>query len=294
MAVATVIGGSGRMGTWFATFLKRNGYHIIIYDKNKRAAKNLAKRKRFRFVDNLGIAVQTSQLVILATPTNVTKYLLEKIEPKLRSGAVLVEISSIKEPVRSRLEALARRGIDVLSIHPMFGAGVKNLVGKTVITTLLPKRNARASNLLSLFRRDGAQIIKSDFVQHDKFASIILALPHFMNIAMVNTLQSQGLTPNELRATAGTSFKLQLLIAESIYQEGFVNEASILTDSKHSLNVLRMFVNQSVRTLAVLSKGRRANLLHDLRKGRTFLLRDAMFGHSYARFNAAVEASNLG
>ncbi|MGD0688628.1 MAG: prephenate dehydrogenase/arogenate dehydrogenase family protein [Candidatus Bathyarchaeia archaeon] len=291
MAVATVIGGAGRMGAWFADFLKKKGYRIIISDKNDRQGKNLARQKRFRFIKDSRLAVQPAQLVVLATPTEATKHILLKIEPHLSSSCLLVEISSIKEPVRAILQSMKRRGITVLSIHPMFGPGIKNLTGKTIITTLLP-RGRSAAEFLSLFRKEGARIIRSDFDQHDKFASFTLALPHFMNVAFVNVLKTSGLSPNELRAVAGTTFKLQLIIAEMVYRESFGNEISILMDSKNLLETLKAFVRYSNRTLWMLGREKRGDLLQDLRKGQCYLQKDLIFPGVDGRFNAAVEASS--
>lgn len=291
MAVATVIGGAGRMGAWFADFLKKKGYRIIISDKNDRQGKNFARQKRFRFIKDSRLAVQPAQLVVLATPTEATKHILLKIEPHLSSSCLLVEISSIKEPVRAILQSMKRRGITVLSIHPMFGPGIKNLTGKTIITTLLP-RGRSAAEFLSLFRKEGARIIRSDFDQHDKFASFTLVLPHFMNVAFVNVLKTSGLSPNELRAVAGTTFKLQLLIAEMVYRESFGNEISILMDSKNLLETLKAFVRYSNRTLWMLGREKRGDLLQDLRKGQCYLQKDLIFPGVDGRFNAAVEASS--
>ncbi len=292
MAIATVIGGAGRMGAWLASFLKKSGYRIIICDKNKSVAKNLARKQGFQFLEDPRLAVRPAQLVLLATPTHVTKSLLEEIEPHLSRRCLLVEISSIKEPVKGTLQDMKGRGITVLSIHPMFGPGIRNFTGKTIVTTLLPRGNMAASKFLSLFRKKGARIIRSDFVQHDRLASITLALPHFMNIALVNTLKSYGVGPKQIQAMAGTTFKLQLLIAEVLYQESFNNEASILMDSKHSLNALKTLVKYSHRTLSMLSRGEQGRLVEDLKKGRRYLQRDAMFPGVHGRFNAAVEASS--
>jgi prephenate dehydrogenase len=157
----------------------------------------------------------------------------------------------------------------------------------------MPRHNPTANNFLSLFRRKGARIIQSNLAQHDTFAAITLALPHFMNIAMAQTLRSLGIGPSKLWAAAGTTFRLQLIITEAIYQESFNNEASILMDGKYSLKVLKTFLKQSNRTLSMLSKGTRKSLIRDLKKGRNYLRRDERFPAAYGRFNAAVEASSL-
>ena len=113
-----------------------------------------------------------------------------------------------------------------------------------------------------------------------------------MNIALVSALRSSGFEPNELRAVAGTTFKLQLLIAEMVYRESFGNEISILMDSKRLLEALKAFVRYSNRTLWMLGNEKRGDLLQDLRKAQSYLQRDLIFPGVDGRFNAAVEASS--
>ncbi len=282
------------MGEWFAAFLKKNGYEVIISDKNKPAAKSLARKKGFRFLEDQTRAVRLAQLVILATPTQVTARLLEQIGPRLSPGTLLVEISSVKEPVRRTIQKLQRQGVAVLSIHPMFGPGAKTLTNKTVITVTIPQRNILARMLLSLLKKRRARIVRSNFDEHDKLASVLLALPHFLNIAMVNTLRSMGANPNRLREIAGTTFNLHFLVAQAIYQEDLSNEASILMDSEHTLNLLRKFAHQSTATLKLIEKGKRNGIVRNLCGGRDFLQKDRLFANAYERFNVAVEASSLG
>jgi len=293
MAVASVIGGAGRMGAWFATFLKKNGYRVVICDKNKSMARNLARTKGFWFAPDPRLAAQLADLVILATPTLVTKDLLKQIEPHISHNTLLVEISSVKEPLRRILQQMRKRCVAILSIHPMFGPGIKTLTEQAILTVLLPRNDAAARKFLSLFRKKGARIIRSDFARHDRLASVALALPHFMNIAMVNTIKSMGVPPNHLREIAGTTSKLQLVIAEAVYHETLGNEASILMDSRHSVNALRTFARESNKALSFIKRGRRGGLLRSLGNGRKFVRKDRMFPSAYSRFNAAVEASSL-
>lgn len=46
------------MAGWFASFLKDNGYRIIISDTNKHLARKLAEKKQFMFVEDPRLAVQ--------------------------------------------------------------------------------------------------------------------------------------------------------------------------------------------------------------------------------------------
>jgi prephenate dehydrogenase len=294
MVLAVVIGGAGRMGAWFASFLKKKGYQTAICDKNERAARKLALSHGYRFIDNSLLAIQSAEVVVLATPTDVTANLLKRVGPHLSRRNLLVEISSIKEPIRVILRTMKRKGVPILSIHPMFGPGIKSLAGKAILTISVPRGNVNARRLLSAFRKEGARVIRTDFEEHEKIASVTLALPHFMNITLVCTLKSLGLSPKKLRALAGTSFNLQLLLAEAIYKESPTNEASILTENRRSLDTLRAYMKQNSRTMAALASGDKVSLIRNLKMGRDFLERDTRFADAYDRFNAAIEAANLG
>jgi len=281
------------MGAWFARFLKQNGYHTAICDKNRRAALGLARQHRYKLINNPLLAIQKAQVVVLATPTDVTARLMKRFEPYLTRRHLVVEISSIKEPIRATLRAMNQRGIPVLSIHPMFGPGIKSLAGKAVLTVLAPRRDVNANQLLSSFRRAGARIIRTDFEKHERITSVTLALPHFLNITLVSTLESFGFSPNELRAVAGTSFNLQLLLAEAIYKESPTNESSILTENKRSLNVLSAYMKQNKKTMAAVARGDKATLIRNLKNGRDFLKGDTRYPDAYDRFSAALDAANL-
>jgi len=281
------------MGAWFADFLMKNGYRVAISDKNSRAARALARRKGFTFIESQEAAMRSAQIIVLATPTQVTKSILEQTPLSSSSEILVVEISSVKATLIGVLEELHKRGIDVLSIHPMFGPGIRRLKGNVILTTSVPAGNALARKLLSDFRRHGASVIRSDYDEHEKLLSALLTLPHFLNIAMVNTLRHAGLSVNRLREVAGTTFRLQLLVAEAIFQEDLSNEASILIDSKRSLEILERFTRKSSAALHIIKKRNRSGMIQSLQAGREFLRKDVLFRTAYHHFNAAVDASNF-
>lgn len=279
------------MGKWFAAFLKSYGYQVIIFDRNQSASRALARRKGYKFARSLEPAIQSARLVLFATPTQVTKLILEHISPSILAEKLVVEISSVKQPLSAVIRKLRRRNVKVLSIHPMFGPGATTLRGKTVLAAFVPSGNRLARAFLSILRDRGARIVKADFAEHDRLISALLALPHFANIVLINALKAVNFDPDLLHEVGGTTIKLQSLIAEAIYQEDLDNEASILMDSKQALKSLEAFARQSATTLNLIRKGKRRKLITSLGKGREFLKRDKYFSTAYSRFNAALEAS---
>jgi len=292
MAIAVVIGAAGRMGSWFTNFLKSNGYSVVICDSNKAAARKIARKYNVKPAKSVLEAAQLGQLVLLATPTLTTKRLLKQIEPHISNATLLVEISSVKEPVKETLGQMRKRGKAVLSIHPMFGHGTRKLAGRTIIIAQQPPKNKMAVELISILKRRGARIVKSDLSQHDRIVAITLALPHLVNFALVDTLRTTGFSPSKMRSLGGTTFKLQLLLAEALYHERLGNEASILADNKYALDLLDSYARQVNRIRAEMRK-RRVSLIEDLKGGASYVRRDEMFASAYDRFNAAVEAAEM-
>lgn len=275
------------MGWWFAKFLKSKGYHVIISDQNRRAGRACSRRLGTEFADSYLVAARESDIVLLATPTNVSNQILNQLARILRKGTLVVEISSMKDPVRRTITRLQENGIQVLSIHPMFGPGTKKLERRSILI-VSRTRHSEAKRLLAILRRLGARMVPCSIDKHDTLASIVMTLPHLMNIALIETLRSLRIDPKKIIMASGTTFRLQSLLAEAIYQEDLANEISILADSKTS--VLQAY-DQQVNTMLNLIRTNPARISSILNAGRHFVEVDRQFSDSYERFNAAVQAA---
>ena len=280
------------MGAWFANFLASNGYRVIICDKNESAARKFAKRRRFRFMKSTRQAAELSDIILFATPTHATNTILRKLAGHIPKSTLLIEISSIKEPIRRTIQRLAKRGVQILSIHPMFGPGAKRLAGKVVLVAQEPQWNRAARNLLSILRKKGAKIIRSNLDDHDRIVATTLAFPHMMNFAFIETLKQAGFSLDTARAIGGTTFRLQLVVAEALYQESLQNEASILADNMYCRSVFATFAQQINQIRTAARKRPRSELMNRIRSDSAYVRKDPMFRTAYERFMAAVEASS--
>lgn len=279
------------MGRWFANFLATNGYKVTLTDQDESTARRFANANGHRFQQDLTKAIRTSQLIVFATPTHVTNELLENVASHTSDQTLLLEISSIKAPVRRTIEALKRRRVKIMSIHPMFGPGATSLSGRSIILVEQPSNNATAKKLISIFRKRGARVIRSSLKTHDKLVATTLSLPHLINIAFLETLKRTGLPLDALREIGGTTFNLQLLIAESLYHENLNNEASILADNRHCSEVYATFIQQANRLRGNFSEKYRNELFTRLRKDSAYVRKDPYFRAAYQRFAAAIEAA---
>ncbi len=161
------------------------------------------------------------------------------------------------------------------------------------MVTAVPTENATADRFLSMLRLRGARIVRCSFEVHDRYVSLLLTIPHLVNIVMVNTLRVLHVNPNQLLTMAGPRFKLQMMIAETVYQEALDNEVSILMDNKYSETPIRKFAEQAT-LLSKLARGyRKTPMLRELKLGRKFVQRTRAYERAYQQFMTASYAANL-
>jgi prephenate dehydrogenase len=148
--------------------------------------------------------------------------------------------------------------------------------------------HAEAKRILSILQKRGARMIACPIKRHDVLVSLIIALPHLMNIALIETLRELRVNFAEIAEISGPTFKLQSLLAESIYQEDPANEISILADSKSY--VLKAYAQRIATILDVIDHTPN-RLIEILNQGRRLVERDKGYTRSYEKFSAAVEVT---
>ena len=205
-----IIGVNGKMGKWFANYFHKMGFKVKGFDTN-----NEIKEKFVVKANSLVSAILQIDYVLLCTPTKNTPEIIRLISKEMKRGSYLIEISSQKSKTAQTLLKTPSK-INPICIHPMFGPGIKNITGKNVI--IVPIKDAQKELTATKLLFPGANFVTIDAVEHDKKIAVILGLTHLINIAFANILaKDEKISLTE--KMAGTTFKAQRIIAESILTE---------------------------------------------------------------------------
>lgn len=205
-----VVGGAGLMGRWFADFLSSQGHRVTIADPK-------GPVEGFAYTEEFTDAAATSDVVIVATPPSVTSAILDDLASSGTDGVVF-DVCSLKSPIKGSLMALAERGVDVCSIHPMFGPGTDLLSGKHVI--VCPLGSPRAVQTVRGFFHDTcAAVVEMSVEDHDRLVSYVLGLSHAVNICFNDVLARTGRPLAEIRPIGSTTFENQVRVAEQLAWE---------------------------------------------------------------------------
>ena len=165
--------------------------------------------------DSLIGSILQADYVLLSTPTKKTPEIIRLISKEMKRGACLIDISSQKSKTANSLAKMPAK-ISPICVHPMFGPGAKSMKNQNVIS--IPIKDGKKELTLAKSLFVGANFVTIDSTEHDKKIALILGLTHLLNIAFANILaKDEKISLTE--KMAGTTFKAQKLISESILTE---------------------------------------------------------------------------
>jgi chorismate mutase/prephenate dehydrogenase len=259
---ALVIGGAGKMGGWFVSFLASQGFTVEVADPTPAPA-------GATYVSDWRRTDLRHDYIVLATPLAITDAILRDLALR-RPPGVIFDVGSLKSPLRAGLLALKSHGCKVTSVHPMFGPDTELLSGRHVVFVDLGQEAALAA-ARELFAPTMAEQVVMSLDDHDRLIAYVLGLSHALNIAFFTALADSGEAAPKLARMSSTTFDAQLEVATRVAQESpeLYYEIQSLNDyGAESLAALSQGVER-LRT-SVLSQDHDA-FVALMRRGRDYL-----------------------
>ena len=230
---ALLIGGAGKMGRWFASFLVSQGFRVIVADPSG-SVDGLEHLADWR------TSALDQDIIVVATPIKLANVILTELAARKPRGVVF-DVGSLKTPLRQGLLALQAAGCNVTSIHPMFGPDTELLSGRHVLFIDLGSK-AALMEAQAIFASTMAQQVTMSLDEHDRLIAYVLGLSHAVNIAFFTALAESGEAAPRLAAMSSTTYDAQVDIAEKVSQESpdLYFEIQNLNDyGRQSLQALR-------------------------------------------------------
>jgi chorismate mutase / prephenate dehydrogenase len=257
-----IIGGAGKMGAWFARFLSSQGYVVEIADPNDAPTP-------FTRIGDWHDSELEYDVIVVATPMKIAAQVLGELADRRPRGLV-VDIGSLKSPLRAGLTRLVEAGCRVTSIHPMFGPDTRLLSGKHVVFVDVGVAEAtRAAR--GLFSSTMAEQVEMSLDEHDRLMAYVLGLSHALNLAFFTALAESGELVPRLQRMSSTTFDAQLKVASLVATDNphLYFEIQALNDyGAASLEALRAAVDRIQRFVAA---GDEAGFVALMSGGRRYL-----------------------
>jgi prephenate dehydrogenase len=194
---------------------EKGNYFVIGHDSNRDAADRARKMKAVDKTPwNLISACENSDLVILAIPFKEVRSTMEALAGEMKPGAMLVDLSTVKKPVRKWAEELLLpRGVGYIGadlIPPASAApepSARAFEHGTMAICTMPDTSDIPLKLLStLADRMGMKVLFMSEDEHDSLRAATTHLPMLLGASYLNVTAGHEAW-RELRRLAGGEFK---------------------------------------------------------------------------------------
>jgi prephenate dehydrogenase len=190
--------GLGLIGSSVARGLKGK-YHITGYNRNFEVA---TKAQKEGVIDvaaaSLADAVQTADIVLIATPMRYYEQISGGIAEHLPVGAIVTDVGSVKTPAIMTIYKHMPPGVEFVPAHPIAGKETSGFAsgdgllfkGKKVIITPLPKNSVKAiTEVENLWKSLGAMTEQLTAAEHDKIYAAVSHAPQLLAYAYAMALR---------------------------------------------------------------------------------------------------------
>jgi len=234
-----IIGGSGMMGRWFASFLLKDGKEVVITGRNKKKLLEAGQQLGVAVASNVE-AVKSSDVVLLSVPVESLEEVLEQISPHVKPKQAIIDITSTKVFPVSTMQKHIKTGL-VLGVHPLFGPGAQDIGNQNfVLTPTTDKERALAQKVREYLEYRGAKVSLMTPQEHDEKMTIILGLSHFIAIVSADTLLSSDKL-KQAETIGGITYKVLLTLVESVISEDPELYASLQMNLPNMAEIEKLF-----------------------------------------------------
>ncbi len=236
-----IIGGSGKMGRWFAGWLLKEGQEVVITGRNERRL--LAAKRQLGSVEvttDNAAAVSSADAVLLSVPIDSFEGVVERIAPCIRPEQVIIDITSIKVFPVAAMHRHLKAGL-TLGTHPVFGPGAESVANHNfVLTPTDDRERALAQKVREYLESRGAKVTLMTPQEHDEVMAVILGLAHFIAIVAADTLLGFDKL-KQIGTISGVTYKVLLTLVESVISEDPELYASLQMSLPDMVEVEQLF-----------------------------------------------------
>ncbi len=283
-----IIGGSGKMGRWFANFLLKEGKEVIITGRNERKLLEAKRQLGVKVATNVE-AVRSADTILLSVPIDNFEEVVEQVSPYLRPEQVIIDITSIKVFPVETMHRHIKTGL-TLGTHPVFGPGARSIASQNFVLTPTNERERTLAQKIREYREiRGAKVTLMTPQEHDEVMAVILGLSHFIALVSADTLVSFDRL-KQMEAVGGITYKVLLTLVESVISEDPELYASLQMSLPNMTEIEKLF-KRRVKTRADLvenkDKQKFVERMNDLKS--RFEKVNPDFGKAYENMYKIVE-----
>ena len=285
-----IIGGSGKMGRWFANFLLKDGYEVVITGRNEKKLLEAKRQLGAEATTNNVEVVKNAKAILLSVPIDNFEEVVEQICPYTHPEQVIIDITSIKAFPVKVMHKHIKTGL-VLGAHPMFGPGARGIANQSfILTPTNEEETALAQKIKAYLEARQARVALMSPDEHDEMMVVILGLSHFIAIVSADTLLSFDKL-KQMKTIGGSTFKLLLMLAEGVISEDPEFYTSLQMNLPNMAEVEKLFQRKAKTWADLVENNDREKLVQRIKALKNRLNQvNPNFGKAYEDMYKLIEA----
>ena len=262
---------------------KKLSKKTFVLEKSK---SNISKIKKIKsnckFIKSINREISDVDLVVICTPMNQYKKIIEKLNKNLKVNCLITDVGSTKQNIIKLKNKILNKKLNWISSHPIAGSevsgpeyGNKNLfLNKWCVIIKEKKQNSKKTNLLKKFwKKIGSKVVLMNQVNHDKIFSITSHLPHLIAYNLIKTAQdSQRIQrKNLIQYSAGGLRDFSRIAAsnEVMWRDIFFNNDNIIK----AINLFTKNLNSFKKIIKNKNNKKLLSRLSNTKKVRTQIVK---------------------
>lgn len=243
-----IAGGAGGMGRLLGDRLRAIGHDVRVVDP-------AARRRRVGphpVEPDLALAAAGADYVLVATPISAAASVYRAL---WRSGtrATVVDILSVKAPIRHWIAVGRRAGYRVSSAHPLFGPNARTVSGELVLLVDCGDTTANARTA-ALLRTLGVVVERVRLRDHDRWMADLQVLPRLAGLSFLLAHDRGGPSARRARGIVTPSFRRQYDVSERLLRESTALSFAIQSENPHAMSATERFVEGVEELRALLRR----------------------------------------
>ena len=149
------------------------------------------------YTQDIGRGVEGADLIIVATPVGAIMDVIEGIIHRIKKGAVIMDVGSVKGDIVSEVEKRFGDDLNFVGAHPI--AGTEDSGAGAAFSTLFKNRKCiitptsrtdkdSLEKVKTIWEEAGSDVVFMDTERHDLVCAAISHLPHLIAYTLVNTV----------------------------------------------------------------------------------------------------------
>ncbi|MBX3186484.1 MAG: bifunctional chorismate mutase/prephenate dehydrogenase [Labilithrix sp.] len=251
-----VIGGTQGMGAFLARVFSGGGYTVETMGLGEGPpAAEVASRH---------------DVVIVAVPIDATVDVIRAIAPRVKKGATLIDVTSIKRAPLEAMLAAAPEGVDVVGTHPMFGPHGADFDRQKVV--LCRGRGDEAfSRVKKLFEAFGAETIEATAEEHDAQMALIQVLVHEKTMVLGSVLERLKADLGRSLQFASPIYRTELAMIGRMFSQRAELYADILTANADAARLSHVFEQEAAHFARAVAMGDRDTVVRRFQQVADFM-----------------------